>query len=90
MLLFCGRVRIKKNWLLKPWVLTAERLAKQDLVDEVLKEPLGGAHRDPVAMAETLKAGILRHLSDLERHPTQEVLEKRYKRLRSFGVFTES
>ena len=64
--------------------------AKQDLVDEVLKEPLGAAHRDPVTMAETLKGGILRHLSDLERHPMQEVLDKRYKRLRSFGVFVEA
>lgn len=79
----------KKELAAEAMGLTAERLAKQDLVDEVLKEPLGGAHRDPVVMAERLKTGILRHLSDLERHPTQELLEKRYKRLRSFGVFTE-
>src|SRR5438105_8997475 len=63
----------KKELAAEAMGLTAERLAKQDLVDEVLKEPLGGAHRDPVTMAETLKAGIQRHLSDLERHPMQDV-----------------
>jgi len=79
----------KKELAAEAMGLTAERLAKQELVDEVLKEPLGGAHRDAVWMAESLKAGIQRHLSDLERHPMHEVLEKRYKRLRGFGVFTE-
>jgi len=70
--------------------LTAERLAKLDLVDEVVKEPLGGAHRDPQLMADTLKAAITRHLSDLERRPISEVLEQRYARLRAFGVYSET
>jgi acetyl-CoA carboxylase carboxyl transferase subunit alpha len=70
--------------------LTAERLAKLDLVDEVVKEPLGGAHRDPQLMADTLKAAITRHLGDLERRPISEVLEQRYARLRAFGVYSET
>lgn len=70
--------------------LTAERLAKLDLVDEVVKEPLGGAHRDPQSMADALKAGIVRHLSDLERRPVTELLEQRYARLRAFGVYSET
>lgn len=80
----------KKELAAEAMGLTAERLAKLDLVDEVLKEPLGGAHRDPLVMADGLKAAITRHLSDLERHPIDEVLATRYKRLRSFGVYTES
>src|SRR5271155_4104724 len=46
--------------------LTAERLSSLGLVDEVLREPLGGAHRDPVAMAATLKEALLRNLAALE------------------------
>src|SRR6187397_1691552 len=45
--------------------ITADRLSKLGLIDEVLKEPLGGAHRDPVAMADTLKQSLLRHLDEL-------------------------
>src|SRR5271163_2660720 len=46
--------------------LTAERLSSLGLVDEVLREPLGGAHRDPAAMAVTLKEALLRNLAALE------------------------
>src|SRR5512138_3320482 len=45
--------------------ITADRLDKLDVVDEVLKEPLGGAHRDPQAMADALKASLLKHLGDV-------------------------
>src|SRR6202022_2175255 len=46
--------------------LTADRLGKLGLVDEVVEEPLGGAHRDPLETAQRLKAAILRHLDQLE------------------------
>jgi acetyl-CoA carboxylase carboxyl transferase subunit alpha len=69
--------------------ITAERLAELKLVDEVLAEPLGGAHRDPVAMALTVKDAILRHLADLSRRSTEQLVAERAERLASFGVFTE-
>jgi acetyl-CoA carboxylase carboxyl transferase subunit alpha len=67
--------------------LTADRLAKLGLVDEVLREPLGGAHREPQATAEQLKTAILRHLDSLAALPVDALLEQRYRRLRAQGVF---
>ncbi len=69
---------------------TAERLKKLGLVDEVIKEPHGAAHRDPVAMAETLKASLVKNLGELTRQPIPKLLDARQARLRSFGVFRES
>jgi acetyl-CoA carboxylase carboxyl transferase subunit alpha len=70
--------------------ITADRLRRLRLVDEVLREPLGGAHRDPQAMAESLKASLNRHLAEVSALPQGELLEKRRARLRSFGVFGEA
>lgn len=67
--------------------LTAVRLKEHGLVDLVVKEPLGGAHRDPAAMAETLKATLLAELDKIEQLPAPELLERRYQRLRSYGAF---
>jgi acetyl-CoA carboxylase carboxyl transferase subunit alpha len=67
--------------------MTADRLARLGLVDEIVKEPLGGAHRDPQAMADDLKAAILRHLREVERLPEEQLLEQRYARLRGQGVY---
>ncbi len=66
---------------------TAERLKKLGLVDEVLKEPFGGAHRGPQAMAETLKASIVRHLAELKAIPVPQLLDARQARWRSVGAF---
>jgi acetyl-CoA carboxylase carboxyl transferase subunit alpha len=70
--------------------VTAGRLAEFKLVDEVLAEPLGGAHRDHAAMALTVKDAILRHLADLSRRSTETLLAERSARLASFGVFSET
>jgi acetyl-CoA carboxylase carboxyl transferase subunit alpha len=70
--------------------LTADRLSKLELVDEVIEEPLGGAHRDPVAMSASLKAALLRHLEALESVPRDELRAARSRRISSFGVFSES
>jgi len=70
--------------------LTAERLSDLGLVDEVLKEPLGGAHRDPVAAAATLREAVLRHFKELEALSLEQLRAKREVRLASFGVFAES
>ncbi len=67
--------------------ITAERLDKLGLVDEVLKEPLGGAHRDPQVMADALQQALLRHLVEVASWPEQELLTRRYDRVRAQGVF---
>ena len=77
----------KKELAAEAMGITAARLQKLGLVDEVLREPLGGAHRDPQAMAEDLKAAILRHLREVEQWPEDQLLERRYARLRSQGVY---
>jgi len=77
----------KKELAAEAMGITAERLDKFGLVDEIVREPLGGAHRDPQAMAEDLKAAILRHLRDVEQLPEEQLLQKRYERLRSQGVY---
>jgi len=70
--------------------ITAERLSKFGVVDEVVKEPLGGAHRDPQAMADGLKEALLKHLRDVEQLPEDELLNQRYARLRAQGVYRAS
>ena len=69
--------------------LTADRLSSLGLVDEVLREPLGGAHRDPVAMAATLKEALLRNLSALEALSPDQRSAQRQARLDGFGVYSE-
>ena len=70
--------------------LTADRLAKLGLLDEVIEEPLGGAHRDPAEVSASLKAALLRHLDALESIPRDELRAARSRRIASFGVFSES
>ncbi|HXN10095.1 MAG TPA: acetyl-CoA carboxylase carboxyltransferase subunit alpha [Steroidobacteraceae bacterium] len=69
--------------------LTAERLDGLGLVDEVLTEPLGGAHRDPAAIAAMLREALIRHLAGLLQIPPATLLEQRLARIASFGVYTE-
>ena len=69
---------------------TAERLKKLGLVDEVLKEPHGGAHRDPQGMAEVVKQSMVKHLAELRNQPVTQLLDARQARLRSFGVFRDA
>jgi acetyl-CoA carboxylase carboxyl transferase subunit alpha len=69
--------------------ITAERLHQLGLIDELLPEPLGGAHRDPAAMSVTLKAAIIRHLDELEVFPLDTLRTKRSQKIASFGVYTE-
>jgi acetyl-CoA carboxylase carboxyl transferase subunit alpha len=69
--------------------ITADRLKQLGLVDEVLKEPLGGAHRDPDAMAQVLKNALIGHLDALGRLGADDLLNARYQRLMSFGRFKE-
>ena len=70
--------------------MTADRLSKLGLLDEVTEEPLGGAHRDPVATSASLKTALLKHLDALESIPRDELRAARTRRIASFGVFSES
>ncbi|KKO50097.1 acetyl-CoA carboxylase subunit alpha [Arsukibacterium sp. MJ3] len=65
--------------------ITAERLKELDLIDSVIPEPLGGAHRAPEQMAQTLKKVLLKDLEKLQQLDTNTLLANRYKRLMSFG-----
>jgi acetyl-CoA carboxylase carboxyl transferase subunit alpha len=67
--------------------LTAMRLIEHKLIDRIVPEPLGGAHRDPAAMAATLKATILEELDRLGKQDVDTLLENRYQRLRSYGAY---
>ncbi|MGA0027400.1 MAG: acetyl-CoA carboxylase carboxyltransferase subunit alpha [Steroidobacteraceae bacterium] len=70
--------------------LTADRLRRQRLVDEIVSEPLGGAHRDPAAMGESLRQALAKHLADIEGLPVAELLERRRARIRRFGVYGQA
>ena len=67
--------------------MTAKRLHGLGLIDKVVREPTGGAHRNPVQMAKRLKAVLLRELDALENLPANELLERRYRRLRALGAY---
>ncbi|HVB84604.1 MAG TPA: acetyl-CoA carboxylase carboxyltransferase subunit alpha [Rhodanobacteraceae bacterium] len=69
--------------------LTAPRLLELGLVDSVIPEPLGGAHRDPDAMAATLKKVLTDTLAELDKVPITDLLERRYRRLRAYGAYAE-
>jgi acetyl-CoA carboxylase carboxyl transferase subunit alpha len=70
--------------------ITAERLRSLGLVDQIVPEPLGGAHRNPEAMMESLKKVIKTHLNSLKKKPLEKLLETRYQRLMSYGKFKET
>jgi acetyl-CoA carboxylase carboxyl transferase subunit alpha len=65
--------------------VSAQRVKSLDLINSIVEEPLGGAHRNHSAMAKTLKAQIKRDLSDLKALSIDEMLSQRYERLMSFG-----
>lgn len=70
--------------------ITAPSLSEFGLVDEVLPEPLGAAHRDPPATAEVIRNALLKHLQDLDGRDLDTLLEQRQARLAGFGQFKET
>ncbi len=70
--------------------VTAPRLQELGLLDEIIREPLGGAHRDPKGMAEALRAALTSALRELEVLDLNELLRQRSARLQSFGRFREA
>ena len=69
--------------------ITSDRIREQGLLDEVVREPLGGGHRDFATIAENLKEALNRHLAELQVDDTEILLAKRYQRIMNLGVYTE-
>lgn len=69
--------------------LTAKDLQKFGVIEDIIEEPLGGAHRDPHLAASRLKLYLRNQIRQLKRIPIPELLEKRYERFRKMGVFFE-
>ena len=66
--------------------ITAERLKDLGIVDQVIAEPLGGAHRDPAAASESIRQELTKQLASLQQHDTEALLKRRYERLMSYGI----
>jgi acetyl-CoA carboxylase carboxyl transferase subunit alpha len=69
--------------------INADSLSRLGLVDEIIPEPLGGAHRDPDATARNLKGALVSALKDLRGQPRERLIERRYERLMRYGEFEE-
>jgi acetyl-CoA carboxylase carboxyl transferase subunit alpha len=69
--------------------ITSGRLYELGLIDQIIPEPLGGAHRDIDVMAESIKSSLLKTLGLLKKKSPDELIESRYKRLMSYGQYTE-
>jgi len=69
--------------------MTSDRLKKLGLVDQVIREPLGGAHKQPAKVAARIGNCLKRQLDELEQLTTEQLLEERYQRLLSFGEFQD-
>ncbi len=69
--------------------MTADQLKKLNLIDAIIEEPLGGAHRNVNRMAENLRGALLQSLEAVSQTPVDELVEQRYRRLLSYGRFKE-
>ena len=67
--------------------ISARELKALDLIDEIIPEPLGGAHHNHRGTAENLKAALLKHLAELQQLLPEELLEQRYQKFRNMGKF---
>ncbi|MGA1847312.1 acetyl-CoA carboxylase carboxyltransferase subunit alpha [Deferribacter abyssi] len=69
--------------------LTAQDLFKLKVIDEIIKEPVGGAHRDHLETAKNVKIAIKKHLRELKGMSSDKLFEDRYNKYRAIGVFAE-
>lgn len=67
--------------------MTAARIHEHGLIDQIIPEPLGGAHRDPKTTADNLKAVVLNQIAELEKLDTDVLLTRRYEKLRGMGQY---
>lgn len=84
------RDRTKASAVAGAMRIVAKDLKNLDLVDEIIREPLGGAHRNPQETANNIKEAISRHLSELETLNGDEIADDRYNRFRRMGVLYEA
>ncbi|CAM8378813.1 acetyl-CoA carboxylase carboxyltransferase subunit alpha [Candidatus Methylopumilus planktonicus] len=70
--------------------ITATRLKELGLIDTILPEPLGGAHRNPNQLMETVRKSLKEHLTKLQKKSLKQLLDLRYERLLSYGKFKET
>ncbi|GAB4271500.1 MAG: acetyl-CoA carboxylase carboxyl transferase subunit alpha [Methylomicrobium sp.] len=69
--------------------ITSDRIREQGFLDEMVREPLGGAHRDFQTTAMNLREALLRHLEELKNEPIEQLMEKRYQRIMNFGAYID-
>ncbi|MDX5324814.1 MAG: acetyl-CoA carboxylase carboxyltransferase subunit alpha [Bacteroidota bacterium] len=69
--------------------LTATDMLKNKLIDGIIKEPVGGAHRDPQAMFETVKKEIVKHYGELKQIPIDQLIDQRIEKFSNMGVVKE-
>jgi acetyl-CoA carboxylase carboxyl transferase subunit alpha len=70
--------------------LNAQNLGESKVVEEVIAEPLGGAHNDPGQTIAAVGAALRKHLAELQALPLEELLNRRYERYRHLGVYEET
>jgi acetyl-CoA carboxylase carboxyl transferase subunit alpha len=80
----------KKEMAADAMGLTADRLKSLGLVDEVIAEPLGGAHRNAAVIARSLQDALAQHLAVLRAKPLETLLAERAARIAGFGVYSEA
>jgi len=69
--------------------LTADHLKKHGVIDDIIPEPVGGAHRNPKEMSNTLRTYLVRYLRELADKPIPELLQQRYEKFRKMGPYLE-
>jgi acetyl-CoA carboxylase carboxyl transferase subunit alpha len=69
--------------------ITAEKLKNFSLIDEIIGEPLGGAHRDVEGMADKLKLRLLKNLNNLNEFDNKSLVSMRQKKIEAYGEFTQ-
>jgi acetyl-CoA carboxylase carboxyl transferase subunit alpha len=69
--------------------LTATDIKELEVIDEIIPEPLGGAHRNPAVMAKSLHQALARHLKELRALPREQLVDLRYEKFRKMSRFVE-
>jgi acetyl-CoA carboxylase carboxyl transferase subunit alpha len=70
--------------------LTAQDLLRLKLIDEIIPEPLGGAHQDPDTAAESLREALLRHVGELRKYKGEKLVRRRLEKYAAMGPFVET
>lgn len=69
--------------------ITPTHLQDMKIIDTIIAEPAGGAHKNPKETAANIQSFLIASLNDLQKLPTEELLQRRYEKFRSIGIFTE-